>query len=161
MEDITYHPIGLINTPYKEAKNIPIQGAFDENTEGCCCLDEKYAGGLLDLDGFSHSIILYHFDKSGVVKLRTSPFLEDVEHGIFAIRGPARPNGIGLTVVKITRIEGNRLFFVGVDMLDGTPILDIKPYVKYFDNRDNVKSGWVDQHFENGNIPQMLSKFRF
>jgi tRNA-Thr(GGU) m(6)t(6)A37 methyltransferase TsaA len=154
MSNIVYRSIGIIETPYKEARNIPIQGAFDEKTEGCCCLEEKYADGLLDLDGFSHAILLYHFDKSGVVKLRTSPFLEKVEHGIFAIRGPARPNSIGLTVVKITRIEGRRLFFVGVDMLDGTPLLDIKPYVKYFDQKEKVVSGWVDKHFENGNIPR-------
>jgi len=154
MKEIVYHPIGKIETLYGEAKNIPIQGAFDENTEGCCCLDEPYAAGLKDLDGFSHAILIYHFHKAALVRLHAKPFLENEEHGIFAIRSPNRPNSIGFTIVKITGINGNKVFFTGVDMLHGTPLLDIKPYVKYFDHRDNVKSGWVDQHFENGKIPR-------
>ena len=90
---------------------------------------------------------------SDKVTIEGQPFLEDEKHGIFAIRSPHRPNHIGLSVIKIQRIQGNKLFFTQVDMIDGTPLLDIKPYVKYFDNRENVVSGWLDKHFENGKIP--------
>lgn len=154
MEEILYHPIGLISTPFKEAKNILIQGCFDDEAEGCCILFDEYAKGVNDLDGFSHAIILYHFHKAKDFKLIAKPFLEKVEHGIFSIRSPRRPNKIGFSIVKIKKIIDNKLFFTHVDMLDGTPLLDIKPYVKHFDHRENVKSGWVDRHFEGGNTPK-------
>ncbi|MBT3384389.1 MAG: tRNA (N6-threonylcarbamoyladenosine(37)-N6)-methyltransferase TrmO [Prolixibacteraceae bacterium] len=153
MEDIILYPIGIINTPYKSLKNIPIQGRFKDSVEGCCVLHNKYSDGLLHLDGFSHAILIYHFHKSTKEEIKSKPFLESVEHGIFAIRSPHRPNKIGFSVVKIKNIIKNKLFFSQVDIFDGTPLLDIKPFIKHFDNRENVKSGWVDKHFANGNIP--------
>ncbi len=110
--------------------------------------------GLKDLDGFSHAILIYHFHKSESEKLVGKPYLENEEHGIFAIRSPHRPNHIGLSVVRIMRIEANRLYFSEVDILDGTPLLDIKPYVRQFDSRDDAVSGWIERHFENGQQPQ-------
>ena len=147
------HPIGIIHSPYRENKDIPIQGIFKGEVEAWVKLKEKYAGGLKDLDGFSHAIILYYFHKSQRQEIDGQPFLEQNKHGIFAIRSPHRPNHIGLSVVKIKKIEANKMYFTEVDVLNQTPVLDIKPYVKYFDNRDNVRCGWLDKHFKDDNIP--------
>ena len=147
------HQIGIIHSPYREKNDIPIQGRFKDNVEAWVELKEKYVKGLKDLDKFSHAIILYYFHKSDKETIEGKPFLEEVEHGIFAIRSPNRPNHIGFSVVKIKHIKENKLYFTQVDMIDGTPVLDIKPYVKYFDSRENVVSGWLDKHFKNGKIP--------
>ncbi len=153
MEQIVMHPIGKIHSPYKEGKDIPIQGVFRDDAEAWIELEGKYAGGLKDLEGFSHAIILYYFHQSQREEIEGRPFLEPDKHGIFAIRSPHRPNHIGFSIVKIKKIEANKMHFTEVDVLDGTPVLDIKPYVKHFDSRDNVKSGWLDKHFKNGNVP--------
>jgi len=153
MNQITMHPIGIIHSPYNESKDIPIQGRFKDDVEAWAELDGDYAKGLKDLDKFSHAILLYYLHKSNRESIEGKPFLEDDLHGIFAIRSPHRPNHIGLSIVKIKRIQENKLYFTGVDMFDGTPLLDIKPYVRYFDRRDNVVSGWLDKHFKNGKIP--------
>lgn len=153
MIEITLKSIGVIKTPYKEPKNIPIQGCFDADVEAICVLDDIYKDGLKDLDGFSHAILIYYFHKAKETKIVAQPFLEPIEHGVFSIRSPSRPNKIGFTVVKISRIIENELYFTDVDMLNDTPLLDIKPFVKQFDNRENTKAGWIDKHFKNGNIP--------
>lgn len=150
---IIMNPIGVIHSPYKEAKDMPIQGTFKPEVEACVELNEEYSRGLSGLEGFSHAIILYYFHKSNTEQIQGRPFLEDQMHGIFAIRSPHRPNHIGLSVVRICAIEGNKLYFREVDVLDGTVVLDIKPYVKYFDVRDNVVSGWLDKHFKDGRAP--------
>ena len=152
MKQIIMHPIGRICSPYKQSKNIPIQGIFNREVEAWIELEQKYAGGLKDLDGFSHAIILYYFHKSQREDIEGQPFLELNMHGIFAIRSPHRPNHIGFSIVKIKRIKANKMYFAEVDMLDQTPVLDIKPYVKYFDSRDDVRCGWLDKHFKDGNI---------
>ena len=153
MKQITMQPIGVIHSPYKEIKGIPIQGTFDDSAEACVELESDYTAGLKDLDGFSHAILVYVFHKSQREETEGRPFLEEDKHGIFAIRSPHRPNHIGLSVVKIKNIEANRMYFTEVDVLDGTPLLDIKPYVKYFDSRDDAVSGWLDKHFADGTIP--------
>ena len=153
MEQIILRPIGIIHSPYKESKGIPIQGTFDDEVEAWLELKGEYVNGLKDLDGFSHAIIIYYFHKSHREEIEGSPFLEQNNHGIFAIRSPHRPNHIGFSIIKIKSIEANKVYFTEVDMLDGTPLLDIKPYVKYFDNRDNAISGWLEKHFKKGNIP--------
>jgi tRNA-Thr(GGU) m(6)t(6)A37 methyltransferase TsaA len=140
-------PIGIIYSPYKETKDTPIQGKFKPSIKARIELKKKYSAGLKDLDGFSHAYIIYYFHKSHKVRIEGKPFLEDKTHGIFAIRSPHRPNHIGLSIVKIDRIRKNNLYFSDVDILDGTPVLDIKPYVKHFDTRNNVVSGWIDKHF--------------
>lgn len=150
------HPIGKICSPYKESRDIPIQGIFNSEVEARVELKDKYVRGLKDLNKFSHAIILYYFHKSQREEVQGRPFLEQNKHGIFAIRSPHRPNHIGLSIVKIERIEANKMYFTEVDVLDQTPVLDIKPYVKYFDTRENVKSGWVDKHFKDGNIPDEI-----
>lgn len=153
MDKIVIHPIGVIHSPYKNSKDIPIQGTFEQHQQACVELKKKYAAGLKDLDGFSHAIILYYFHKSQREDIQARPFLEKNERGIFAIRSPHRPNHIGLSIVKIEKIEASKMYFTEVDVLDGTPVLDIKPYVKYFDSRKDVTCGWLDKHFEDGNIP--------
>ena len=157
MDQITVQPIGIIHSPYKETKGIPIQGTFDDKIEAWIELRHGYAGGLKDLDGFSHAILIYHFHRSHREEIEARPFLEQEKHGIFAIRSPHRPNHIGLSVVKIKSIQDDRMYFTEVDVLDGTPLLDIKPYVKYFDSRDNVISGWLDKHFADGKIPDQVT----
>jgi len=152
-EEIMMTPIGFIHSPYKQVKDMPIQGKFKIGVQAWIELKEQYRTGLKDLDGFSHAIIIYHFHKSEKTEIEGKPFLEDNKHGIFAIRSPHRPNHIGLSVVKVEKIEGNKLHFSEVDVLDGTPVLDIKPYVKHFDGRNNVVSGWVDKHFQSTDIP--------
>jgi tRNA-Thr(GGU) m(6)t(6)A37 methyltransferase TsaA len=152
-EQIIMNPIGVIHSPYKEPKDIPIQGIFKNDVEGRVQLKEKYIKGLRDLDGFSHAILIYYFHQSQKEKIEGKPFLEQNTHGIFAIRSPHRPNHMGFSIVRISKIEGNIIYFTGVDMLDGTPLLDIKPYVKYFDSREHVTCGWIEKHFKDGKIP--------
>ncbi|OHB76499.1 MAG: tRNA (N6-threonylcarbamoyladenosine(37)-N6)-methyltransferase TrmO [Planctomycetes bacterium RBG_16_55_9] len=150
---ITMNPIGVIHSPYKEPKGMPVQGIFAPDVEAWAEIYEPYRDGLKDLEGFSHAILMYYFHKAGRDQIQGRPFLEDGMHGVFAMRSPYRPNHMGLSVVKICRIEGNKLHFREVDVLDQTPLLDIKPYVRYFDVRENVISGWLDKHFENGRTP--------
>lgn len=155
-KSITIKPIGIINTPYKEPKGIPIQGKFEKGVTGTIRLFPEYRAGLKDIEGFSHLILIYHFNRSKEERLMGKPFLEDVEHGIFAIRSPHRPNHIGFSIVKIKKVKGKTITFSEVDILDGTPLLDIKPYVKHFDSRGKVKNGWIDSHFKTDKIPMRV-----
>jgi len=148
MKQITMTPIGIIRSPYKQVKDIPIQGKFKPEVKAYIELKDEYVPGLKDLEGFSHAIIIYYFHRSQKEEVMGKPFLEDKEHGIFAIRSPHRPNHIGLSVVKVEKIKGNKLHFSEVDVLDKTPVLDIKPYVKHFDVRDNAVSGWLEKFFQ-------------
>lgn len=154
MDSITVKPIGVIHSPYEQAKDMPIQGIFKKDVKAWVELKRQYCPGLKDLDGFSHCIILYYFHRSEQVQLVGKPFLEKQQHGMFAIRSPHRPNHIGLSVVRIEKIEGCQLHFREVDMLDQTPVLDIKPYVRHFDVRDDVISGWIDKHFLDTDRPE-------
>jgi len=153
-KSITIKPIGIINTPYREPKGIPIQGKFEKGVTGTIRLLPKYQAGLKDIEGFSHIILIYLFNRSKEDRLTGKPFLEDVEHGIFAIRSPHRPNHIGFSIVKIKEVKGVTITFSEVDILDSTPLLDIKPYVKHFDSRNKVRNGWIDKHFKTGKIPK-------
>ena len=148
MQEIIIKPIGIIHSPYNSESGIPIQGKFKKNVEAFVELFPEYQAGLKDLDGFSHAILIYHFHNQKEEKLIAQPYLEKADHGIFAIRSPYRPNRIGFSIVKIKNIKANKLYFTEVDVFDGTPVIDIKPYVEYFDKRENVKSGWVEKHFQ-------------
>lgn len=136
-------PIGVIHTPFADKPEAPIQGQYAGGAQGKVIIDDVYVEGLQDLADFSHLILLYWFHRAGEVKLVRTPFLDDVVRGLFAIRHPARPNPLGLTVVELRGIEGNILTVSGVDMLDGTPLLDIKPYVKRFDCFPQASEGWL------------------
>ncbi len=143
MEEIRYRPIGVIHTGFRDKKDTPIQGVFARGAKGEVVVFHEYAAGLKDIEGFSHIILIYHFHLADGYSLVSMPFLEDRHHGIFAIRHFKRPNPIGLSVVKLERVVGNRLEISEVDIIDGTPLLDIKPFVPQFDNRPEAKSGWL------------------
>ncbi len=142
---IEFNPIGVIHTPYTEPKGMPIQPAGAAGVQGTVEVFEAYRGGLADLDGFSHIVLLYHFHKSDGYKLRVVPFMDTVERGLFATRAPKRPNAIGLSVVQLDRIENGVLHVQNVDIVDGTPLLDIKPYVPEFDSPAEIRTGWLDE----------------
>ncbi len=135
--------IGIIHSPFATKEEAPIQGAFHPDVEGKVEIFPEFAAGLKDIELFSHIILLYHFDRSGKVQLVRTPFLDDAPHGIFATRHPCRPNGIGLTVARLIRREENFLFIAGSDVLDGTPLMDIKPYVPRFDSFPEATEGWL------------------
>lgn len=139
----TLTAIGIIHTPFKSKEEAPIQGAYEPDAHGTVAVFSKYSAGLKDVETFSHLYLLYQFDRSSKVKLVRQTFLDDTPHGVFASRHPARPNGIGLTIVKLIKRRGNSLVVSGVDMLDRTPLLDIKPYVPRFDHQKNASNGWV------------------
>lgn len=152
--EITMNPIGVIHTPYKTTKGIPIQGTFEKKVMGTIELFQEYKEGLKDVEGFSHLILIYYFNRAKEQKLSGRPFLEDEFHGIFSIRSSMRPNHIGFSIVKVKKIEDNMITFSEVDILDETPLLDIKPYVAYFDSREDTKNGWLEKHFIGGEIPK-------
>ncbi|MDD4981124.1 MAG: tRNA (N6-threonylcarbamoyladenosine(37)-N6)-methyltransferase TrmO [Candidatus Omnitrophica bacterium] len=153
-KEIKLKPIGIIHTPYKEPNGIPIQGKFEKGVRGVINIFPEYRAGLKDVKGFSHLMLIYFFHRSKEERLVARPFLENKEHGIFAIRSPHRPNHIGFSIVKLEKVKGHTIIFSEVDILDGTPLLDIKPYVSHFDSRRHVKSGWIEKHFRNGRIPK-------
>lgn len=138
-------PIGVIRTPFTEAAGTPIQPAGAAGVAGTVELLPAFVAGLQDLDGFSHIILLYLFDRSDGYALQVTPFMDETPRGLFATRAPKRPNPIGLSVVKLDRIAGRVLHVKGVDMLDETPLLDIKPYVPAFDAPSTVRTGWLEQ----------------
>ena len=153
-KEIVIKPVGVIRTPYKEPKGMPIQGKFEKDVTGKAQLFPKFRPGLEDIGGFSHVILIYYFDRAHAADSVGKPFLEDEPHGIFAIRSPARPNHIGLSVVRLEKIENDGIVFSEVDILDNTPLLDIKPYISHFDSREDVRNGWLDKHFKSGKIPK-------
>jgi tRNA (adenine37-N6)-methyltransferase len=142
---LVYTPIGTIYSEHVAADETPIQPVFAKGCSGRAEILPEFAEGLRDLEGFSHVYLIYHFHQAGPAKLTVKPFLQDVEHGIFATRAPRRPNAIGLSVVELVRREGNVLYFNGVDILDGTPLLDIKPYTAKFDRIETTRNGWQDE----------------
>lgn len=136
--------IGIIHTPFKRKKDTPIQ-PFKSKAVGKVEVFKKYQYGLEDIEGFSHLILLYKFHKSRGYRLKVKPFLDDNLRGLFATRAPRRPNQIGLTVVELLKRKGNFLFVKGIDALDKTPLLDIKPYVREFDKTEKIKRGWLEE----------------
>lgn len=140
---IAYRPVGVIHSPFKEAKGTPIQGAFAPDAEGEVEVFEEFAEALRDVQLFSHLYLIYAFHKAGKTALTCVPFLDDEPHGVFATRAPCRPNAIGLSIVRILSREGRRIRVAELDILDGTPLLDIKPYVPEFDFRPDARSGWL------------------
>ena len=144
MDDIRYRSIGIIHSPFKEPKGTPIQPAGAKGVNGTVEIFPEYAGGLKDIEGFSHIILLYHFHVSRRSTLIAKPYMDSEAHGIFAMRGPSRPNAIGISVVRLVKVQGNILHIQDVDIVDGTPLLDIKPYVPEFDMREVARIGWLE-----------------
>jgi len=143
MTQITYTPIGIIHTPFKFPKGSPIQPQGAAGAEGKVEVLPEYVGGLADLEGFSHIILIYHFHLAKPFALQVKPFLDDTPHGLFATRAPSRPNPIGISVVELMGIDNSMLQIRDIDVVDKTPLLDIKPYVPDFDVRAATKIGWL------------------
>lgn len=137
--------IGVIYTDFKVKEDCPVQGMAKPEARGRIEIFPEYEEGLVSIDSFSHLILLYLFDRAGEIKLCRKPFLDDQEHGIFATRHPCRPNGIGLSIVTLEKRQGRELFLGQVDMLDESPLIDIKPYIPKFDFRENANNGWFDK----------------
>jgi tRNA-Thr(GGU) m(6)t(6)A37 methyltransferase TsaA len=140
---IAFAPIGIIHSPFTEPEDMPIQPAGAAGIKGTVEVFEDFHAGLKDLDGFSHIILLYHFHRSHSFNLHVVPFMDSEPRGLFATRAPKRPNPIGLSVVQLDKIEDGVLRIQNVDILDGTPLLDIKPYVREFDAQVEVRTGWL------------------
>lgn len=140
---IEYESIGVIRTPFATPSGMPRNPADAAGTQGTVEVDAAYTAGLRDLDGFSHLVLLFHFDRSDGYELELVPRGETQAHGVFATRSPRRPNAIGLSVVRLERVEGAVLHVRDVDMADGTPLLDIKPYLPSVDTRAGVRTGWL------------------
>lgn len=144
MDNILYKPIGIIRTPFREAKGTPVQPAAGGGDIGEIEVFKEYLEGLKDIEGFSHIILIFHMHLVKGSKLKVTPFLDTQERGIFATRAPARPNPIGFSVVELVEVKENILKVKGVDIVDGTPLLDIKPFVKVFDVRETRRNGWLE-----------------
>jgi tRNA-Thr(GGU) m(6)t(6)A37 methyltransferase TsaA len=142
---IEMQPIGVIHSPFAEPKGAPIQPAAGAGVRATVEVFEAYRAGLADLEGFSHIILLYHFHRSEGFELRVVPFMDDRSRGVFATRAPRRPNAIGLSVVELERIEAGVLHVKNIDIVDGTPLLDIKPYVPEFDRHIEIRTGWLEE----------------
>lgn len=159
MVEIKYKPIGIIHSPFKEPKGTPIQPSGAKGINGTVEIFPDYAEGLKDLEGFSHIILIYHFHLSKKASLKVKPYLDDEAHGVFAMRGPSRPNPIGISTVHLLRIEGTTLHIQDVDIVDGTPLLDIKPYVPEFDRGEVQRTGWLEKKVQKLGITKDDGRF--
>jgi tRNA-Thr(GGU) m(6)t(6)A37 methyltransferase TsaA len=159
MKEIIYKPIGIIHSPFEKPEGTPIQPASAQGIEGSVHVFREYAEGLTDVEGFSHLILIYHFHLSKKGSLTCKPFLDSRAHGVFAIRGPSRPNPIGTSVVRLLRVEENILHVQDMDIVDGTPLLDIKPYVPAFDVRQAERIGWLEERIQG--LPSSKDDGRF
>lgn len=137
--------IGVIHSPYKSKDECPIQGYLKPEEKGEIEIFPEYEEGLETIELFSHVILFYIFDKAGEIKLSRPTFLDDSSHGVFASRHPCRPNSMGISIVKLEKRNKNILEVSGIDILDNTPLIDIKPYVPRFDHFNNANNGWVEE----------------
>ena len=144
-DSLDIRPIGVIRTPFESVAGIPVQPLSGKGIRGMIILREEYAEGLKDLDGFSHATLIYHLHRAAAPALRVVPFMDDEEHGIFATRSPRRPNRIGISTVRILKVDKNEIEIEDLDMIDGTPLLDIKPFFPEFDNRHGGRAGWLEK----------------
>jgi len=159
MNEIKFKPIGIIHSPFKVIEGTPIQPTGAEGIKGKIEVFEEYLAGLKDLDGFSHIILLYHFHLSKGYSLGVKPFLDDKIRGLFATRSPARPNPIGISIVRLVEVKGPTLHIEDVDIINNTPLLDIKPYVPDFDRRAAERIGWLSG--KSSNVREKRADRRF
>jgi tRNA-Thr(GGU) m(6)t(6)A37 methyltransferase TsaA len=160
MDHISFRPIGTIHSPFKKIEGMPIQPSAAKGIKGHIIIREDFVEGLCDLDGFSHIYLLYHFHLSKSYTLKVIPFLDNEHRGVFSTRAPKRPNPIGLSVVKLNKIKLNVLHIENVDIIDGTPLLDIKPYVQEMDEISHYKLGWLSKHMKDLNLKNSDTRFK-
>ena len=146
MKEIRYSPIGIIHSPFKKPEGTPIQPIGGKGISGTIEIFPQYVEGLKDLEGFSHLVLIYHFHLCRKSLLKVKPFMDNQPRGVFSTRAPSRPNPIGLSVVRLVKIEGSVLHVEDLDVVEGTPLLDIKPYVSQFDLREVDKIGWLEKN---------------
>jgi len=144
IEEIRYKPIGIIHSPFRDIRGMPIQPTGAKGIFGEVEVFPEYCEGLKDIEDFSHVILIYHFHKSKGYSLLVKPFVDEHKRGVFATRAPKRPNPIGISVVRVVKVKGCKLQIEGVDVLDGTPLLDIKPYIPAIDHIKVAKIGWLE-----------------
>jgi tRNA-Thr(GGU) m(6)t(6)A37 methyltransferase TsaA len=140
---VEFRPIGVIRTPFEDTEGMPIQPSGAGGIRGTVEVLPEFEEGLKDLGGFSHVTLIYHFHRVSEHRLVVTPFMDPTPRGVFATRAPTRPNPIGISTVRLLAVRGNVLEIEGVDMLDGTPLLDIKPYVPEFDEQADIRIGWL------------------
>ena len=157
---ITYQPIGVIHSPFTSLEQMPIQPTGAASAPGTIEVFPEFAAGLQDLEGFSHLYLLYHLHQVRQARLQVIPFLDSRPRGVFATRAPSRPNPIGLSLVELLRIEGSALHVSRLDVLDGTPLLDIKPYIPEFEEPQNVRIGWLAQAKEQARSQKSDDRFK-
>lgn len=160
MKTIEYKPIGIIRFPFKGIKGMPIQPTGAKGVRGKVEIEPEYIDGLKDIEGFSHIVLIYHFHLSKGFSLEVKPFMDDKLHGVFATRAPRRPNPIGLSVVRLVRMEGRTLYIEDVDIVDGTPLLDIKPFVPKFDVVKVERMGWLSKRVYKAGKVKADGRFR-
>jgi tRNA-Thr(GGU) m(6)t(6)A37 methyltransferase TsaA len=158
--EIIYKPIGIIHSPFKEIDGMPIQPSGATGVAGGVEVFQEYQKGLADLDGFSHIILIYDFHQARGFRLTVTPFLDSRPRGLFATRAPKRPNPIGLSVVRLIRIETGVLFVENIDVLDQTPLLDIKPYVPEFDHFPADRIGWLEKAAKQAQAKRADDRFK-
>jgi len=160
MELIQYRPIGIIHSPFDDLRDMPIQPVSAKGIAGTVEVMPDYTDGLKDIEGFSHIILVYHFHLSEGYSLEIKPFLDDKLRGVFSTRAPKRPNPIGVSVVRIDQVQGSTLSILDVDIANGTPLLDIKPYVPDFDSRSNIRIGWLSEKVHEAAAKRSDSRFK-
>jgi len=159
MKEVRYKPIGIVHSPFKKPQNVPIQSVASKGIKGSVEVAREYVKGLKDIEEFSHIILIYHFHLSRPYSLLVKPYLDKNLRGLFSTRSPSRPNPIGISIVRLTKVEDNILYIQDVDIIDGTPLLDIKPYVPKFDQRKAARIGWLKNKIKR--IPIISDDGRF
>ncbi|MFQ5713375.1 MAG: tRNA (N6-threonylcarbamoyladenosine(37)-N6)-methyltransferase TrmO [Candidatus Scalinduaceae bacterium] len=159
MNEIKYTPIGVIHSQFKEPKGTPIQHATAKGIGGTVEVFPEFAEGLKDVEDFSHIILVYHFDLAKKSSLKVKPYLDNENRGVFSTRAPSRPNPIGISIVRLIGIEETILQIQEVDIVDGTPLLDIKPYVPAFDVRETMKIGWLEKNIHKLSVSKDDGRF--
>lgn len=144
-KDILFKSIGTIHSDFKDTDKIPIQPVFADESKGYIKIFPEFVDGLRDLGGFSHIYLFFHLHKVQKIKLLVKPYLEDTQRGVFSTRAPSRPNPLGFSLVKLDKIIGNIIHVSQLDILDGTPLIDIKPFITRFDYRENTTQGWINK----------------
>jgi len=159
VKEIKYKPIGVIHSPFKDVQGMPIQPTGARGVAGTVEIESAYVDGLKDIEGFSHIILIYHFHLSDGYALLVKPFMDDSQRGVFSTRAPRRPNPIGISVVRLVKVEGSTLHIENVDIVDGTPLLDIKSYVPEFDGIKAERIGWLSGKAEKAHKVKADNRF--